>query len=84
MQHEQIREANIKLQKYTNGEIVNIIDTIDQELNGYGKEYTINRNYDIGDAILTIKPNDELYIKVTRNGQVINSSTYTIKTSDVK
>ena len=46
VQHEQIREANIKLQKYTNGEITNIIDTIDQELTGYGKEYIIKRKVD--------------------------------------
>ena len=46
VQHEQIRETNIKLQKYTNGEIVNIYDTINQELNGYGKEYTIKRKMD--------------------------------------
>ena len=46
VQHEQIREANIKLQKYTNGEIVNIIDTINQELNGYCKKYIIKRKMD--------------------------------------
>ena len=46
VQHEQIRETNIKLQKYTNGEIVNIFDMINQELNGYGKEYTIKRKVD--------------------------------------
>ena len=43
VQHEQIRETNIKLQKYTNGEIANIFDTINLELNGYGKEYIIKR-----------------------------------------
>ena len=41
-----MREANIKLQKYTNGEIVNIIDMIDQELSEYGKEYVIKRKMD--------------------------------------
>ena len=46
VQYEQIREANIKSQKYTNGEIVNIFDMINQELNGYGKEYTIKRKVD--------------------------------------
>ena len=46
MQHEQIREASIKLQKYTNGEIVNIIDMINKELNGYGKEYIIKSKMD--------------------------------------
>ena len=46
VKYEQIREANIKSQKYTNGEIVNIIDTINQELNGYGKEYIIKRKMD--------------------------------------
>ena len=46
VQHEQIREVNIKLQTYPNGEIANLIDPINQDLAGYGKEYIIKRKMD--------------------------------------
>lgn len=48
-----------------------------------GKEFTLYRNYDLGDALLTARAGDSVTITYIRNGQEQISQPYTVKTGDL-
>ena len=47
------------------------------------KEYKINRNFNIGDILLTIRSGDVISFKVTRSNEDVTTSTYTVLTADL-
>ena len=49
-----------------------------------GVEHKLNRTFNIGDLILTIRSGDEISFKISRAGQATNSLTYTVLESDLK
>ena len=48
-----------------------------------GNEYKINRMFNIGDALLTIRNGDKISFKLIRNAQTMTSNEYTILSSDL-
>ena len=48
-----------------------------------GEEYAIERSYEIGDLLLTIRQGDVIAIKCTRDGQLVTSSIYTFVEADL-
>lgn len=48
-----------------------------------GVEYQLNRNFNIDDLLMTIRSGDEICFKVLRQGQVVNTSIYTVLESDL-
>lgn len=67
-----------------------IADTLGLEINDVIKsiyinttEYAINQDFDISDAILQIRPNDNISIKYTRNDVEATTENYTISLDDL-
>ena len=47
-----------------------------------GEAYEVDRTFDISDAILTMRPGDEVKVKYERDGKAHNTDVYTLKTSE--
>ncbi len=47
------------------------------------KETKINRNFEIGDLLLTVRENDAIVIKYTRSGEEKQTATYIVKATDL-
>ena len=67
-----------------------IADTLGLEINDVIKsiyinttEYAINQDFDISDAILQIRPNNNISIKYTRNDVEATTENYTISLDDL-
>lgn len=48
-----------------------------------GTEYALERNFDISDLILTLRPGSEIAMRYTRDGGTQLSEVYTVKASDL-
>ena len=48
-----------------------------------GDEYAINRSFNIGDILLTIRSGDQISFKISRESQTQNTNTYTVLSSDI-
>ena len=48
-----------------------------------GTEYKINRMFNIGDMLYTVRSGDAISFKLTRNGQTISSNIYTVLDSNL-
>lgn len=48
-----------------------------------GVEYAINRSFNIGDILLTIRSGDQISFKISRESQTQNTTTYTVLSSDL-
>ena len=48
-----------------------------------GVDYTINRSFNIGDVLLTIRSGDQISFKISRESQTQNTTTYTVLESEL-
>ena len=48
-----------------------------------GIEYALDRNYELGDLLLAVREGDEIYFKVGRGTNAVNSATYTVAKADL-
>lgn len=48
-----------------------------------GVEHELDRTFNIGDLLLTIRSGDQISFKISRQGQMLNTSVYTVLQSDL-